>query len=274
MSMLLTENIIMYNVSLSKSLFISFSTSFYESLIKKYNYLILLHKEKKVNKKVIYYSKKVLDLQVESFGLFHTKTAIAYAKLAEAYLVYGDTGKSLKLYKKSLDININIFGMNSLESASIYSALANIYFSEDKLKDAFGYYLKALKIREKFLGTMHPLTAISHHELGYFYAASEEYLEALPHFEKSLKCRIELYRLSHPDTAKSYNSLAMCHYHLFNYTEAYEYLLKAIQIKEMILPKNDPSILGYKKNLLELKVYISNDKNTLLKRIAKWIKNL
>ena len=94
---------------------------------------------------------------------------------------------------------------------------------------------------------------------------------ALPLLESALATRVELYRMSHPKTAISYNSLALCYYHLFEYDKAYKAMLKAIEIKELILPSDDKSLLLCKKNLVEIEKHILF-KSSFLKKILSIFK--
>ena len=274
MNILLNLEQNVFNDNLNNSSFMYAGKSLTEMNAEEYNELAIIHKEKGLFDKVIFFYSKALLQRVLSLGESNIKSIRSTIKLAEAYLDNNMSSESLSFYEKSLELSLNNFGANSLEVASIYSALANIHFNEDSLEEAFSFYVQALKIREMHLGDKHPLTANSQHELAYFYAASEEYALALPLFEKSLEVRIELYRLSHPETAKSYNSLAMCHYHLFHYDKAYVYLLEAIRIKEMILPKNDERILSCKMNLKEIKKnFLKEKKDTFFESVFGWIKS-
>jgi len=275
MNILLNLEQNVFNDNLNNSSFMYAGKSLTEMNAEEYNELAIIHKEKGLFDKVIFFYSKALLQRVLSLGESNIKSIRSTIKLAEAYLDNNMSSESLSFYEKSLELSLNNFGANSLEVASIYSALANIHFNEDSLEEAFSFYLKALDLRKNMLGENHPLTAMSQHELGYFYAVSKEYSLALPFFEKSLKTRVELYRHSHPETARSYNSLAMCEYHLFNYDEAYKHLLEAIRIKVLILPRNDKSIVLCKKNLLEIKKNISRKvKHTFLKNMFAWIRNL
>lgn len=274
MYVLSNKNNRVFNNNLNTSSFIHFNTSKKKKSAEDYIELAIIHKNKKLIKKSIYFYEKALSLRIYNLGLKNVKTLVSIRRLAEAYLDNNMIIESMNYYGKLLEVNQDIYGKDSLEAASTYSALANIHFSEQNIEEAFSFYLKALKIREELLGVTHPLTANSMHELGYFYAASEEYGLALELFEKALDTRIELYRLSHPDTAKSYSSLAMCNYHLFNYNEASIYMVEAIRIKELIFPKNDERLVSSKKNLLEIKKkHTEVEKNTFIKSIFLWFKN-
>ncbi len=224
-----------------------------------YQNLFVTYKQENNLKKMIEVSEALLKNQLNSFGKYHKKTVIAIVKVADAYHANKEEGKAILLYERAMRINNRIYGEESLENASIFSSLGNIYFTIDNQEEALYFYKKALAIRKKELGELHPLTAKSNHELGFFYAFIEEYTLALPLFESALATRVELYRMSHPDTAISYNSLALCYYHLFEYDKAYRAMLKAIEIKEIILPSDDKSLLLCKKNLLEI------EKNLLFK---------
>ena len=74
--------------------------------------------------------------------------------------------------------------------------------------------------------------------------------------------------MSHPETAISYNSLALCYYNLFEYDKAYKAMLKAIEIKELILPSDDKSLLLCKENLVEIKKNISFKSTLLIKLLS------
>ncbi len=219
--------------------------------------LFVTYKQENNVKKMLEVSEELLRLQLNRFGKYHKKTVIALLKVAEAYHANKEDGKAILLYERAIGINNRIYGEESLENASIFSALGNIYFTLDKQEEALDFYKKALAIRQQELGELHPLTAKSNHELGFFYAFLEEYTLALPLFESALATRVELYRMSHPDTAISYNSLALCYYHLFEYDKAYGAMLKAIEIKELILPSDDKSLQLCKKNLVEIEKHVS-----------------
>ena len=233
-----------------------------------YQELFLIYKQENNFKKMIELSENFLRIQLNTFGKYHKKTVLAILKVADAYHANKEEGKAILLYERAMRINNKIYGEESLENASIFSTLGNIYFTMDNQEEALYFYKKALAIRQKELGELHPLTAKSNHELGFFYAFIEEYTLALPLFESALATRVELYRMSHPDTAISYNSLALCYYHLFEYNKAYKAMLKAIEIKELILPSDEKSLLLCKKNLVEIEKHISFKSSFFIKLLS------
>ena len=236
--------------------------------IEDYEELFLVYKEESNFKKMVEVSEKLLRLHLNKFGKYHKRTVVTILKLADATYSCGEKNKAILLYEKVININNRIYGLDCLENASVFSLLGNIYFEMDKQEETLNYYKRALKIRKEILGELHPLTAKSNHELGFFYASIEEYQLALPLFESALATRVELYRMSHPQTAISYNSLALCYYHLFEYDKAYKAMLKAIEIKELILPSNDKSLLLCKKNLVEIEKNISFKSSLLIKLLS------
>jgi tetratricopeptide (TPR) repeat protein len=226
--------------------------------VEDYRLLALLCQDENLNNKSIYYFEKVLDININTLGIKHKKTANAYIDLAEAYVKEGSfNAEALLAYQTALAIQKKLFGVKSIECATVYSALGNLFFSTDEMDKALTAYREALTIRQNELGKLHPLTAKSSHELGYFYASLEEYELALPLFEQSLETRVELFRMSHPETAKSYNSLGICYYHLFEYEKAEHCLVEALKIKALILPKSDERIVRCKKNLKEIRKHLS-----------------
>lgn len=222
-----------------------------------YQELFIVYKKEGNFKKMIEVSEQLLRIQVNQFGKYHKKTVVAILKLADAYHISGEESKAVLLYEKVVAINNRIYGVDCLENTTVFSLLGNISFAMDKQEEALLYYKKALNLCQKELGELHPLTAKSNYELGFFYASMEEYELALPLFESALTTRVELYRMSHPETAISFNSLALCYYHLFEYKKAYNAMVKAIEIKKMILPSNDKSLFICKKNLVEIEKKIS-----------------
>ena len=240
--------------------------------IKEYEKLFIVYKQENNIKKMVEISEKIVRVQLNTFGKYHKKTVIALLKLADSTYASGEEHKAILLYEKAISLNNRIYEVDSLENASIFSLLGNIYFAMDKQEEALSYYKKALNIRKEALGELHPLTAKSNHELGFFYASLEEYELALPLFESALATRVELYRMSHPDTAISFNSLALCYYHLFEYDKAYSAMLKAIEIKELILPSNDKSLLLCKKNLVEIEKN-SSFKSSFLRKLLSLFKS-
>ena len=239
--------------------------------IEEYKELFLEYKQEGDFKNMIEVSEKLLRVYLNEFGKYHKKTVIAILKLADTYYISGEENKAILLYERVVSINNRIYGADSVENATVFSILGNIYFSLDNQDEALNYYKKALYIRQKELGELHPLTAKSNHELGFFYASIEEYELALPLFESALATRVELYRMSHPQTAISYNSLALCYYNLFEYDKAYNAMLKAIEIKELILPNDDKSLLLCKKNLAEIEKHVSF-KSSFVKKLLSVFK--
>ncbi len=239
--------------------------------IEDYEELFLIYKEESNFKKMVEVSEKLLRLHLNKFGKYHKKAVVAILKLAEATYSSGEENKAILLYEKAITINNRIYGLDCLENASVFSLLGNIYFAMDNQEEALSYYKRALNLRKESLGELHPLTAKSNHELGFFYASIEEYELALPLFESALATRVELYRMSHPQTAISYNSLALCYYHLFEYNKAYKMMLKAIEIKELILPSDDKSLFLCKKNLVEMEKNISF-KSSLLRKLLSFFR--
>ncbi len=236
--------------------------------IEEYQSLFIIYKKENNLQKMIEVAEHLLRLYLNKFGKYHKKTVVAILKLADVYYLNGEESKAILLYEKAININDRVYGVDSLENATIFSLLGNIYFSMDKQEETLSYYKKALNLRKKALGELHPLTAKSNHELGFFYASIEEYELALPLFESALATRVELYRMSHPDTAISYNSLALCYYHLFEYDKAYNAMLKAIKIKELILPSNDKSLILCKDNLVEISKNVSFKSSIIRKLLS------
>ncbi len=236
--------------------------------IEEYKNLFVVYKQESNFKKMVEISEKLLRIKLNKFGKYHKKTVIALLKLADSTYAIGEEDKSILLYERAISINNRIHGEDSLENASIFSLLGNIYFAMDNQDEALKYYKKALNIRQKELGELHPLTASSNHELGFFYASLEEYELALPLFESALATRVELYRMSHPQTAVSYNSLSLCYYHLFEYDKAYSAMLKAIEIKELILSADDKGLLLCRKNLVEMEKHLSFKRSFLKKLLS------
>ncbi len=227
--------------------------------IEEYKELFIVYKKEGNFKNMVEVSEQLLRIYLNEYGRYHKKTVTSILKLADAYYLNLELGKTILLYERAMNINNRIYGVDSLENASIFSLLGNIYFEMNNKEESLNYYKKALNLRKKALGELHPLTAKSNHELGFFYAYIDEYELALPLFESALETRVELYRMSHPQTAISYNSLALCYYHLFEYDKAYNAMLKAIEIKALILPRDDKSLMLCKKNLAEI------EKNLLFK---------
>lgn len=240
--------------------------------IEEYQELFFVYKQENNVKKMVKVSEKILRYSVKKFGKYHKKTVISILKLADSYFRCREEGKAIFFYEKAMNINNRLYGLDSLENASVFSLLGNIYFAMDNHVKALNYYKKALLIRQQALGELHPLTAKSSHELGFFYASREEYELALSLFENALATCVELYRMSHPDTAISYNSLALCYYHLFEYDKAYQTMLKAIEIKELILSSDDKSLLLCKKNLVQIEKNVSF-KSNFLRKLLSFFKN-
>jgi CHAT domain-containing protein/tetratricopeptide (TPR) repeat protein len=110
---------------------------------------------------------------------------------------------------------------------------------------ALPFMQKALQVGKLHLGEMHPYTGLTYFFLGLYYYKLFDAGNALTNLQKALEIRIHYFGEQSIYVANTYNAIGDVHaYAYYSIIDAEKNYEKSLQIKETILPADDPSFVS------------------------------
>ena len=125
----------------------------------------------------------------------------------------------------------------------IYLNLGEVLRHQGYLQLAELHFRHALSIFEKTVSEFHPYCAVAYSNLGSLYSSNGQSQIALDHYRRSLSI-LEEYMKDNPDKLLStiYYGMAVAYHDLGEKKTAFTWYSKALEIEEVTLPKNHPSL--------------------------------
>jgi tetratricopeptide (TPR) repeat protein len=212
-----------------------------KSMVRSYNNIGNIHKDKGDFDKALEFQFKSLEIKEEIED--KKGMAASYNNIGIIYHFKGDYDKALEFQLKSLEIKEEIGDKNGM--AYSYNNIGLIHWNKgDSQLDKniqWAEYDKALEFHFKALETREEIgdkkgVAGSYNNIGLIYAYKDHYDKALEFYFKSLKIKEELEDKN--GMATSYNNIGIIHYNKSDYDKALEFYFKSLKIKEEIGDKN------------------------------------
>ncbi|WP_213156125.1 tetratricopeptide repeat protein [Neochlamydia sp. AcF65] len=229
----------------------------YNQLVKIYEKLIKIYKDKESLEMAATYAEKDLKIKLRFYGEKHREIAVSYTNLAQILQDQGLLEQAAKYTKKACEINEKVLGESyDATAATCYGNLGTIYRELGKLKLAAEYAKKALEIDLTIFGETHEAVAIDYNNLGTIYQQQGNFQLAAECAEKVLRIDLEIDGENHPNVISNYNNLCAIYHKQGNLKLAAEYAKKALRSSIVTYGIHHPTTIEINNVLKALKLLV------------------
>jgi CHAT domain-containing protein/Tfp pilus assembly protein PilF len=211
-----------------------------------------------------------LDIAVNEIGPNSLDAAYEYNKLGLAELALANFDQA----KTNLEKCRQLFAKNDLDNsvdyASLLNNLANLYHDKKEYTSAEKYYKSAIKLYKKTSDYSNYDFISCEQNYGNFLSETFRYDEAMKVFENLEKEIITYFGKESLEYAKLLNEKGSIHNKTGNFSMAEKYYQDALNIKNVLLEENHPSIIISKNNLANLFINLGryNEAEKILENIT------
>ena len=189
-----------------------------------------------------------------------------YNKIGSAYQALDKLPEAQVNFRRALAVAENNPKTDQYTLAMTLTNLGSVYGDLGDYESALENRMRALEILKGYYPKNHPALAVSYSNLGSVFSANGDYKTSLRCYLKALEIREEQSTSDSDedlDLAKTYNNVGGNYFRLRDYMKAQDYLLKAMLIRERLLPDGHPDLVRSYNNMGGLYMRMGDDKKAL-----------
>jgi len=202
-----------------------------------------------LHREAIPLAEKVRDYYLKTFGLEHTNTLQATAKLGDYYRLGGRLEEALKLNEEVLRVRRKTKGPEHPDTLSAMQGLANSYSGAGRCDEALKLNEEVLRLSRKVNGPEHPATLGTMHNLARSYYMADRKDEAYRLEEELLVLIRRVKGPEHPDTLTVMNGVAVAYHYTGRQDEALKLQAELLTLSRRIRGSEHPDTLLAMDNL-------------------------
>ena len=189
-----------------------------------------------------------------------------YNKIGSAYQALDKLPEAQVNFRRALAVAEKNPKTDQYTLAMTLTNLGSVYGDLGDYESALENRMRALEILKGYYPKNHPALAVSYSNLGSVFSANGDYKTSLRCYLKALEIREEQSTSDSDedlDLAKTYNNVGGNYFRLRDYMKAQDYLLKAMLIRERLLPDGHPDLVRSYNNMGGLYMRMGDDKKAL-----------